>query len=131
MWRGYVERRNVHDEGRKREGVAARLDTSPVAVLESPDEVADWVTGQLAQLGKDADQWAQEKNGLVLQPANVLRSTARKQSSVYATVRASRDEVWDVCAEIVADDSCPAGPGGHTFAEVKGVWRCTRCGKSM
>ncbi len=29
------------------------------------------------------------------------------------------------------DDSCPAGPGGHTYAEVKGEWRCTRCGTKM
>lgn len=131
MWRGYVERRNVHDEDRKREGAGERLGRSPTAVLTSPDEVSEWVSAQLAQLGKDADAWAQEKNGLVIQPGNVLRSTARRGSSVYASVRASQTEVWDVCAEIVADDSCPAGPGGHTFAEVKGVWRCTRCGASM
>lgn len=31
-----------------------------------------------------------------------------------------------------ADDSCPAGAGGHTFVQnSKGEWRCSRCGTKM
>jgi hypothetical protein len=132
MWQGYVERRDVRDGDRKRAGAEARKATPSVAVLQSPDEVADWMRAQLLEVGKEADDWAQKQNELLLHPANVHRSTARKGSSVYASIRVSREQVVDVCAEIVSeDDSCPAGVGGHTYSEVKGEWRCTRCGKKM
>ncbi len=102
MWQGYIERRNMHEvHGRKRDGATERLTQPGEVELNSPDTVAEWIGRTVAELSKDADQWAQVKNGLMVRPANVYAATARKGASVYATVQASRTEVWDVCAEAV------------------------------
>jgi hypothetical protein len=101
MWNGYVERRAKNDSGRKRDGAPARLNQPAEVELKTPEEVAEWVAKTVVMVSKDADQWAQAQNGLIVRPQNVYAGTARKGSSVYATVQINRTEVADICAEAV------------------------------
>jgi hypothetical protein len=102
MWHGYVERHELSGAGRKQDGAATRTTREPEVVLHTADEVAEWMERTRSVLAKDADEDAQRKNGLLTAPDKTRRGVARQDRSVYATVHATRDEVWDVCAEKVS-----------------------------
>ncbi|MGH3828496.1 MAG: hypothetical protein ACRDQX_15195 [Pseudonocardiaceae bacterium] len=100
QWNGYVERRDMTDADRKRNGQHARLGREPEITLSSPEEVSNWMSRKLAELAKSADAEAQAKNKLMTHPDNVYRSTAKQGRSVYTSVHVTRTEVFDVCAEL-------------------------------
>ncbi|MGH3429140.1 MAG: hypothetical protein ACRDQZ_16495 [Mycobacteriales bacterium] len=100
QWNGYVERRDMTDAGRKRDGQHVRLACEPEITLSSPEEVSSWISRKLVELAKSADADAQAKNKLMTHPDNVYRSTAKQGRSVYASVHVTRTEVLDLCAEL-------------------------------
>ncbi|APU17196.1 MULTISPECIES: hypothetical protein [Actinoalloteichus] len=99
MWHGYVEKHALTDSGRKRDGVDARRAREPQVVLNSPEEVSDWISRTRIMLAKDADPAAQAKNALMLSDQKTYLSAARKGGSVYSSVQATQTETWDICAE--------------------------------
>jgi hypothetical protein len=131
VWYAYVEEHQLADAGRRVEGRDERLARTPDAVLGSPDEVAQWITSEVARHGKGADDHARTLNGLMGDRGSVNRSVASKGGSVYATVHQSATGTIDLCAEIVASDGC-SSPRGHNYQKNgKGEWRCANCGQLM
>ncbi|HEX5407200.1 MAG TPA: hypothetical protein VFX16_33400 [Pseudonocardiaceae bacterium] len=116
-WLGYIEEHELTDTDRRAEGRAARLANTPAAVLSTPDEVAQWITAEMAHQNKRADEDARQVNGLMGDRSSVNRSVAVKGSSVYATVRISSTITVDLCAEIQASDGCSSPARARLQAE--------------
>jgi len=111
VWHGYVEERAISDVGRKKDGAALRLQRTPEAVLNTPEDVSDWINRKAVEVAKGADQAASAKNALMVQHGPAYRGVASKGGSAYATVHVSRTDVVDICAEIteVVDGGPAAG----------------------
>jgi hypothetical protein len=130
-WLGYVEEHDIADDDRRGEGRAQRLTRPPEAVLTTPDEVAAWVSAQIAHHGGRADHDARQRNSLIGDRSSVNRSVAAKGGSVYASLHLSGSLMVDLCVEIQASDGCSSARG-HSFQQnAKGEWRCVNCGQLM
>lgn len=100
MWHGYVEQHTLTDPDRKAAGAAQRLTREPEVLLSSPDEVAEWIGATRAQLAKGTEGSAAMRNALMVSHSGSLRGVARRGGSVYSSLHATADKVWDICAEV-------------------------------
>jgi transcriptional regulator with XRE-family HTH domain len=99
-WRGYVERHAISDPGRKRDGTG-RVAAEPEEHLNTPDEVADWISRRAAEIDKTAEPNARRLNALKASPWSIHRSVAARGRSVYASSHVAPGHVVDLCAQVV------------------------------